>query len=115
MSYGGTLPEASNLASWQQQIEFLDSQTSEKMSLVGAQDIIITIAAPNCRPSLEGSLIGGEIVMASDFLSCTVSFPRSRMQSLSPRTYDIGARVIFEYDLNEKQCMLGHLPIVGGL
>ena len=114
MTFGGTLPEASNLASWSEQIEFLDSETSEPMNLELAQDIIVTISADRYR-GLTGSLIGGEVVLQPDFLSCTVSFTRSQMQGLAPRTYKIGCRLIFEYDTNEKQMVLGYLPVVEGL
>ena len=115
MTYGNSLPAASNLASWVKQIEFIDSTTSEPFDLSSALDIIVTIASDRCRDRLQGSLVGGEVVLADDNLSCTVSFTRSQMQSLSPRTYDIGGRVIFEYDVNEQQAALGHLPIVEGL
>jgi hypothetical protein len=115
MTFGGTLPATSNLASWSEQIQFLDSETSEPMSLVLALDIIVTIAAPRCHDRLVGSLVNGEVVLEPDFLSCTVSFTRSQMQSLAPRTYEIGCRVIFEDDRNEKQMALGFLPVVEGL
>ena len=85
------------------------------MTLAGALDIIVTIASDRCRDRLQGSLIGGEVVLESDFLSCTVSFTRSQMQALSPRTYEIGCRVIFAYDTDEKQMALGFLPVVEGL
>jgi len=115
MSHDNTLPEASNLASFEEQIEFLDSQTSQKIDLSGALDIIVTIAADRCRDGLQGSLIGGEVFMAPDFKSVTVSFTRTQMQTLRPMTYNFGVRVIFEYDVREIQAMEGFLPIVGGV
>ena len=110
-----TLPATSNRASWSEQIEFLDSETSEAMHLGLAQDIIVTISNNRCGHQLQASLIGGEIVMEPDFLSVTVSFTRSQMQGLRPMTYDIGARIVFVDDLDEQQVMLGHLPVVEGL
>jgi hypothetical protein len=115
MTFGNTLPAVSNLASFSEQIEFLDSDTSEKLNLSAAQDIIVTIASDRCRDGLQGSLVGGEVVMADDFLSCTVSFTKTQMQTLSPRTYDLGARIIFEYDIDEVQAALGFLPVVEGV
>jgi len=116
MSFGATLPAVSNRASFSEQIEFIDSETSEPMSLVGVLDIIVTIGdEDDYHHALQGSLINGEVVMHEDFLSCTVSFTRTQMQSLAPRTYAFGALVIFEYDLNEKQAALGFLPVVEGL
>ena len=115
MSFGNTLPEASNLASFEEQIEFLDSETSQPIDLSGALDIIVTIASDRCRDRLQGSMLNGEVTMAADFKSVTVSFTRTQMQTLSPRTYEFGARLIFDYDITEIQAGLGFLPIVEGL
>ena len=115
MSFGNTLPEASNLASFEEQIEFLDSVTSQKLDLSGALDIIVTVKADRCRDALQGSMLNGEVFMAPDYKSVTVSFTRTQMQTLRPMTYDFGVRVIFEYDTREIQAMEGFLPIVGGV
>jgi hypothetical protein len=110
-----TLPATSNHASWSEQVEFLDLETSEAMNLSLAQDIVVTIANDHCGRQLQASLIGGGIVMADDFLSVTVSFTRSQMQTLMPLTYKIGARIVFTDDLDEQQVLLGYLPIREGL
>ncbi len=109
-----TLPAASNCASWSEQVEFYDD-ASQKMNLAAALDIIVTIETDDCRDRLQGSLVNGEVVMADDFLSITVSFTRSQMQSLRPMTYAIGARIIFDYDFDEQQAALGFLPVIEGV
>jgi hypothetical protein len=115
MSFGNTLPEASNLASYEEQFEFLDDVTSQKIDLSGALDIIVTIASDRCRDGLQGSMLNGEVTMAPDFKSFTLNFTRTQMQTLRPMTYDLGVRLIFEYDVQEIQAMEGFLPIVGGV
>lgn len=122
----GTLPEVSNLASFEEQVEFRDSETDQPLNLASAQDIIITISSTpepyrNGRlygyegGQLQGTLQGGEITMAPDFLSVTVRFTRTQMRALSPKTYALGARLIFEDDINEQQVLIGYLPVVEGL
>lgn len=121
----GTLPEVSNKASLEEQIEFLDADTSEPIDLSSCLDIVVTIAPGGSDQARTGyraagtiltaSLVSGGLTLAPDGLSATLKFSRSQMALLGPRTYEVGARLIFVDDEDEQQVLLGYLPVAEGL
>ena len=122
----GTLPEVSNKASFEEQIEFIDTDTSEPISVANTVDIIVTVAPggddqartgyrTRSGRTLVASLLTDGIELSPDGLSFTLRFTRSQMATLSPMTYEIGARIVFVPDENEQQVLLGYLPVLEGL
>jgi len=118
----GSTPARSTLASVNQTIVLLDDATEEPIDLRQFEDIIVTVSSSMYPDDyayggreLQFSLQNGDIVMEPDGLACHFVAPRSMMQNLAAKTYDIGVRFVLEDDDNEFQMMLGKLPIVKGL
>ena len=116
MALRGPLYQISNLETWTDVIELFDDDSGDAVNLSSASDFIVSVRdAYDMSTYITASLTGGQIVRASDSLSANLTVPRSTMQTLQPKTYDIGLRVIWTTDTNEKQYILGQLAVLNGL
>lgn len=116
MALRGPLYQVSNLETWTDTIELFDDVAGDAVDLSTAADIVVTLRDPaDGSTALTASLDGGEIVLAADDLSAVLTVPRSTMDDLAAKTYEIGLRVIWTVDTNEKQYVLGTLAVLEGL
>lgn len=116
MALRGPLYQVSSQETWTDTIELYDDTTGDAVDLSSASDIIVKLRDPaDGSTALTASLDGGEIVLAADDLSATLTVPRSTMDDLAAKTYEIGLRVVWTTDTNEKQYILGTLAVLEGL
>jgi hypothetical protein len=106
----------SSLETWITTIELYDDNDNSAINLSAVEDIIVSLRDPETKKTvLTASLDTGEIVLSLDNLSAVLTVPRSRMSALDAKTYEIGLRVIWTANTNERQYILGTMAVVEGL
>lgn len=116
MTARGPLYSVSSLETWVDTIVLYDDANNQAVNIATADDVIISLR--DFRDGsivLKASILTGEIVKAGDNLSATMTVPRSKMSVLDPKTYEVGMRVIWDADTNERQYVLGTIAVFRGL
>jgi len=105
----------SNQADWATALFFNDRATGSAIDLTGLAFMLAAqlLGQPNA-PALIGSTATGELTNPSLGV-LQVYFPASRMQGLTPGSYQVGMTVFQVSSGFTVQAMLGLLPVVAGL
>jgi hypothetical protein len=106
-----------NQSDWATSIQFNDKASGAPIDITGDDlplsfNLALKPVGEGNTPSLTGSTATGELTLPSLGI-LQIFFPASRMQALSPGSYDVGLTVT--NGLNTAQILLGRLPIVNGI
>ena len=129
MSYGGSLSEASNRASYIECIEILDQETGEPIDLSDVQEIVFQAISDIYQNFVQfgyglgfGGYIGAQMITAT--LSggkitivqpgvFQVAFTRSEMNTLPGGDYNVGVTIVKDDITTE--IIIGILPVREGV
>ena len=106
-----------NQSDWATSIQFNDKASGTPMDITGDDvplsfNLALKPVGEGNSPALTGSTATGELTLPSLGI-LQIFFPASRMQALTPGSYDVGLTVT--NGLNTAQILLGRLPIVNGI
>ncbi len=127
--YQATLPPLTNRESWTQIIALTDADTGDPVDLTGATiQFEVRPARHHHNTSGYGGFYGGDGVGDGPILSATTAngaitvldtgvfqayFSETQMRGLRPGTYDVGCTI--SRDVDTRQVLVGHLPILNGV
>ena len=112
--YIGSLPQASNRATYTQDFQIYDDEDNEGINLAGAT-ITLEIRRPGCRPPEVAATIdnGRIIVVDENEGQFELSIEVSEMRKLCPMTYECG--ITIEQNDETTQYFIGTLPVLDGI
>lgn len=110
----GTLPEASNRATWSGEIAIYDDETDELVDLSALDEITLAVRDLSTRTiMLTGTLSGGQITIIETGIFA-FTFTKGQMGALDvTRTYEVG--ITIEEDDEDVQILIGYLPLLDGI
>lgn len=112
--YIGSLPVASNRATYQQAFQLYDDEDDEGISLAAAK-ITLEVRRPGRgSPEIRATTENGRIVVTDqDDGSFELTFTPDQMRSLCPMTYEVG--ITIEQNGETIQYLIGTLPVLDGI
>lgn len=109
----GSLPVASNRATYQQDFQLYDDEDSEGIDLAGAT-IALEVRRPGCSsPDLSASIGSGIVVTGENEGQFELTFTATQMRTLRPMTYDVGLTITQNDETT--QYLIGTLPVRDGI
>lgn len=109
----GSLPVASNRATYQQDFQLYDDEDSEGIDLAGAT-IALEVRRPGCSsPELSAAIGSGITVTDEDDGQFELTFTAMQMRTLDPMTYECGLTVTQNDETT--QYFIGTLPVLDGI
>ncbi|MDQ8730498.1 hypothetical protein [Bradyrhizobium sp. LHD-71] len=112
--YIGSLPVASNRATYTQDFQLYDDEDDEGINLAGAV-ITLDIRRPGCASSeISATIANGRIIMVDENEGqFELSIETSAMRNLCPMTYECGITVAQNNETT--QYFIGTLPVLDGI
>lgn len=111
--YVGSLPVASNRATYTQAFQLYDDEDNEGVTLNGAT-IAVAVRRPGCSSSELTAAIGsGVSIVDEDDGQFVVRFSRDQMRQLRAMQYEIG--IVITQDDETVQYIAGTLPVIDGI
>lgn len=110
--YIGSLPVASNRATYSQDFQIYDDEDDEGIDLTGAR-IVVEIRKPGrASPEVSATTANG-LIAVTDEGRFELTIPVSTMRSLDQMTYECG--ITIEQGGETTQYFIGTLPIMDGV
>lgn len=107
--YIGSLPVASNRATYSQEFQLYDDEDGEGVSLADA-----TITVELREPGTETALLTGTTTVTDESAGAfTLSFTTTQMRTLCAMQYEIG--ITIEQNDETIQYLIGTLPVLDGI
>lgn len=112
--YFGSLPAASNRATYQQDFQLYDDEDNEGLDLTDAT-ITLEIHRPNeTAAEISATTTNGLIVVTdTDEGQFELTIPVATMRDLDPMTYEVGITVLQNDETT--QYLIGTLPVHDGI
>jgi hypothetical protein len=111
--YIGSLPAASNRATYTQAFQLYDNEDSEGVTLEDAT-ITVELRKPGCTsPELSAEIGDGVTVTDEDEGQFELQFTVTQMRNLCAMQYEIG--IVIEQDDETVQYIAGTLPVIDGI
>lgn len=109
----GSLPVASNRATYQQDFQLYDDEDGEGISLASAT-ITLEVHKPDCSSAELSATIGSGIVVTDETEGqFELTFTATQMRTLDAVTYEVGL-TITQAD-ETVQYLIGTLPVLDGI
>jgi hypothetical protein len=113
MMYIGSLPAASNRATYHQQFQIYDDENNEGVDLTGAT-IALEVRRPGCDSAELSAVLGSGLAFADeDEGQFELTFTASQMRNLDPLTYECGITITQSDET--VQFLIGTLPVLDGV
>jgi outer membrane protein assembly factor BamB len=112
--YIGSLPPASNRATYQQDFQIYDDEDDEGVDLTGAA-ITVELRRPDCASGeLTATTANGKVVVTdTDEGQFELTFTVSDMRNLDPMTYECGITIVQNDETT--QFFIGTLAVLDGI
>lgn len=109
----GSLPTASNRATYNQSFQLYDDEDNEGISLTGAA-ITLEVRRPGCTsPELSAAIGSGITVTDEDEGHFELEFTATQMRNLCALQYEVG--IIITMNGETIQHLIGTLPVLDGI